>query len=132
MINYGNYYYFDCKNIFNKHYDYGYDEFKKYFIDLQNKQKNEIEKTLNNFSNVYATSVFVNKISNTHSELWAALELQNKNVKLNVFESKKKLRKLLPSYMVPKRLLVMPKLPLTINGKLDKKEVLKYVRQNTI
>ena len=34
------------KNIFNKHYDYGYDEFKKYFIDLQNKQKNEIEKTL--------------------------------------------------------------------------------------
>ena len=98
-----------------------------YRIDL-----NEIEKTLNNFSNVYATSVFVNKISNTHSELWAALELQNKNVKLNVFESKKKLRKLLPSYMVPKRLLVMPKLPLTINGKLDKKEVLKYVRQNTI
>ena len=62
----------------------------------------------------------------------AALELQNKNLKLNVFESKKKLRKLLPSYMIPKRLLVMPKLPLTINGKLDKTKVLKYVHQNSI
>ena len=38
------------KNIFNKHYDYGYDEFKKYFIVLQNKQKNEIEKTLKDTS----------------------------------------------------------------------------------
>ena len=98
-----------------------------YRIDL-----NEIEKTLSQFPNIYANSVFVNKSCINQNELWAAVELENKDSKLNIFEIKKKLRKLLPNYMVPKRLFTMPKIPLTPNGKLDKKKVLKYVNQNFI
>ncbi len=98
-----------------------------YRIDL-----NEVEKTLNQFPNIYANSVFVNKSSMDQNELWAAIELENKDSKLNIFEIKKKLRTLLPNYMVPKRLFTMPKIPLTPNGKLDKKKVLKYVNQNFI
>jgi D-alanine--poly(phosphoribitol) ligase subunit 1 len=96
-----------------------------YRIDL-----NEIEKTISHLPNVYTTSVFVNKISSDHNELWAAIELEKKDKKLNIFEIKKKLRKLLPNYMVPKRLFTIPKIPLTSNGKLDKKKLLKYINQN--
>ena len=96
-----------------------------YRIDL-----NEIEKTISYLPNVYTTSVFVNKISSDHNELWAATELEKKDKKLNIFEIKKKLRKLLPNYMVPKRLFTIPKIPLTSNGKLDKKKLLKYINQN--
>ena len=98
-----------------------------YRIDL-----NEVEKTINHLPNVNATSVLVHKHSNSHKELWAAIELEKTESKLNIFQTKKKLRALLPNYMVPKRLFVIPKIPLTPNGKLDKKKVLNYICQNLI
>ena len=91
-----------------------------------------MEKTISHLPNVYATSVLVHKHSNSHKELWAAIELEKTESKLNIFQIKKKLRALLPNYMVPKRLFVIPKIPLTPNGKLDKKKVLNYICQNLI
>ena len=98
-----------------------------YRIDL-----NEVEKTINHLPNVNVASVLVHKHSNSHKELWAAIELEKTESKLNIFQTKKKLRALLPNYMVPKRLFVIPKIPLTPNGKLDKKKVLNYICQNLI
>jgi len=98
-----------------------------YRIDL-----NEIEKNMNNMPNVYAISVFVHRISNSEKELWAAIELEKNETKLNIFKIKNKLRRILPNYMIPKRLFVIPKMPLTPNGKIDKKKVENYISQNII
>ena len=73
--------------------------------------------------NVYAISVFVHRISNSEKELWAAIELEKNETKLDIFKIKNKLRRILPNYMIPKRLFVIPKMPLTPNGKIDKKKV---------
>ena len=98
-----------------------------YRIDL-----NEVEKTLSHIPNIFANAVFVKKTSPNHNELCAAIELENKNSKLNIFKIKKNLRTLLPNYMVPKRLFTIPKIPLTPNGKLDKKKVLEYINKNFV
>jgi acyl-coenzyme A synthetase/AMP-(fatty) acid ligase len=98
-----------------------------YRIDL-----NEIEKNMNNMPNVYAISVFVHRISNSEKELWAAIELEKNETKLDIFKIKNKLRRILPNYMIPKRLFIIPKMPLTPNGKIDKKKVENYISQNII
>ena len=98
-----------------------------YRIDL-----NEIENTITQFPNVHTTLLIVHNNDDLHKELWAAVELKKNSSKFNIFLTKKKLRTLLPNYMVPKRIFIMPKIPLTPNGKPDKKKTIDYIHHNLI
>ena len=98
-----------------------------YRVDL-----NEIENTITQFPNVYAATLLVHNHDDLHKELWAVIELKKNNLKLNIFLTKKKLRALLPNYMVPKRIFIVPKIPLTSNGKPDKKKTMNYINRNLI
>jgi acyl-CoA synthetase (AMP-forming)/AMP-acid ligase II len=60
-----------------------------------------------------------------YRELWLAVEPKNSEAKLDIYSIKKKLRAVLPLYMVPKRIFVFSNLPRNPNGKIDRKAVLK-------
>ena len=83
-----------------------------YRVDL-----NEIEKVLAKLESVYLSIAFVQNLNESNDELWVALEAKNSN--FSIFSTKKYLRTLLPHYMVPKRIFILPKIPLNENGKPD-------------
>ena len=83
-----------------------------YRVDL-----NEIEKALAKLETVYLSIAFVQNLNESNDELWVALEAKNSN--FSIFSTKKYLRTLLPHYMVPKRIFILPKIPLNENGKPD-------------
>jgi acyl-CoA synthetase (AMP-forming)/AMP-acid ligase II len=83
-----------------------------YRVDL-----NEIEKVLAKLENVYLSIAFVQNLNESNDELWVAIESRNSN--FSIFSTKKYLRTQLPHYMVPKRIFILPKIPLNENGKPD-------------
>lgn len=52
-----------------------------------------------------------------------------KNKMKNTIEIKKQLRTLVPSYMVPQKLLFLDKFPLNVNGKIDRKALTKLLEK---
>ena len=83
-----------------------------YRVDL-----NEIEKVLAKLESVYLSIAFVQNLNESNDELWVAIESKNSN--FSIFSTKKYLRTQLPHYMVPKRIFILPKIPLNENGKPD-------------
>jgi len=83
-----------------------------YRVDLH-----EIEKVLAKLDTVYSSLAFIETLNESNEELWVAIEVKNSN--FSIFSTKKFLREQLPHYMVPKRIFVLPKIPLNENGKPD-------------
>ena len=98
-----------------------------YRIDL-----NEVENAVNQLAEVYLTAAFVQTIKNEHKELWVGIELKKSTSDIDIFSAKKLLRKILPQYMVPKRLFVMPEIPLNINRKVDRLQVRQIINEKLL
>jgi amino acid adenylation domain-containing protein len=92
-----------------------------YRIDL-----GEVEGALATLESVHLAGVFVKEVLPGINELWAGVELTPGRLDLDIFDAKKALRRMLPNYMVPKRLLVLEKLPLNANGKVDRAEIVAF------
>ncbi|MCC6278786.1 MAG: AMP-binding protein [Oligoflexia bacterium] len=87
-----------------------------YRIDL-----GEVEAAASRIKNVHLSGAFVIEVQDGIQELWLGLEIASKEEKADIFGIKNQLRKLLPNYMVPKRILLLKNLPKSPNGKIDRK-----------
>lgn len=86
-----------------------------YRVDLA-----EVEGAASALPGIYRAAAFVREPEAGLQELWLAVEPAASGESVDIFAAKNGLRRLLPAYMVPKRLIVLPELPLTANGKLDR------------
>lgn len=89
----------------------------------------EINQAMFSLNLINNVCVLYNQLENI-DELVAVVE-KNKTIKLLDKELIKKifqeLRQLLPEYMIPNRIILMDKLPLTINGKVDQKKIVTQI-----
>jgi len=90
---------------------------------------NEVENVALQHLAVSSSAAFVQTIQDDYKELWLAMELKESNSEIDIYSAKKLLRKILPQYMVPKRLFVIPKIPLTINRKVDRLQVKQIINE---
>lgn len=89
-----------------------------YRIDL-----GEVEAALTGVSGIHLAGAFVRDSEHGVPELWAAVELSPGAATPDTFSVKTALRAKVPLYMVPKRIVTMPKLPVNNNGKIDRRAV---------
>ena len=89
-----------------------------YRVDL-----GDVEAALVDLDNVHAAGAFIADNAQGIPELCAAVDTGEKMMDFDIFSSKKILRRKLPSYMVPKRILVKKSLPINLNGKIDRKTI---------
>lgn len=91
-----------------------------YRVDL-----GEVEAAATSIPDIHAASSFVREpeSSEGYPELWLAIEMEQRTARADIFGIKKRLRAALPSYMVPKRIIVFLELPRNANGKIDRKAV---------
>lgn len=80
----------------------------------------EIENVIMEYQDVKSTAVIVKENSANDKYIAAFLVVENVD-KFDENELKKFLNSLIPDYMVPKSIMILDKLPLTINGKVDRK-----------
>ena len=85
----------------------------------------EIEKQILNAIELKACTVIYKKDKGYISAFISA------DKKIDITETRKKLAEKLPLYMVPKYITQLDKLPLTQNGKINKRELEKYDEENT-
>ncbi|MBY9077393.1 amino acid adenylation domain-containing protein [Paenibacillus sp. HN-1] len=78
----------------------------------------EIEAALESFSSVKQSVVIVNKVSETIINLCAFIVSETD---IPVSQLKSHIKGLLPDYMVPNKYFVIEEMPLTANGKVDRK-----------
>ena len=71
-------------------------------------------------------------IKNEHKEIWVGIELKKSALDIDIFSAKKRIRKILPQYMIPKRLFVLPNMPLNISGKVDRLKVKQTINKNIL
>ncbi|GAA3516795.1 non-ribosomal peptide synthetase [Aquimarina addita] len=83
----------------------------------------EIEHHLLNHKNIREAAVLLKEIDNEESLLVAYLVFDDNNIDDGI---KDYLRKLLPDYMLPSKYVQLERLPLTGNGKIDKKSLISY------
>lgn len=83
----------------------------------------EIEGALGVLPGVQSAAILVFEHETKSSELVACL-VPAKNAKLTVSEIKNGLAKRLPRYMIPAKFIFLEQMPLTQNGKVDRKELL--------
>ena len=83
----------------------------------------EVEGAATLSADVYAAAAFLHSEEVGIQELWLAVELKPGRDELDLFSFKKMLRGLLPAYMVPKKVIVMDRLPTTSNLKVDRRAV---------
>lgn len=84
----------------------------------------EIEVVLKKYKPIYQAVVVVNR----HKILVAAVSLYEGE---NITETKviNYLKSYLPQYMIPQRIIILKKIPLTLNGKIDRKEISNLIEQ---
>ena len=87
-----------------------------YRIDLS-----EVESAATRLEGVHLAGAFVVETEPGIKELWLGLEMSLKGEQPNIFLIKQSLRKLLPLYMVPKRILIYEELPKSANRKINRK-----------
>lgn len=87
-----------------------------YRVDL-----GELESAAALLPDVHLAGAFLHETEPGMKELWLGIEPREKNSKIDIFAIKQGLRKLLPPYMVPKRILIFADLPKTPNRKLDRR-----------
>jgi len=93
---------------------------------------NEVENAVNQLSEVHLAAAFVQTIKNEHKEIWVGIELKKSALDIDIFSAKKRIRKILPQYMIPKRLFVLPNMPLNISGKVDRLKVKQTINENIL
>lgn len=84
---------------------------------------NEVERALTQCGPVFQAVAFVHASVPGVDEIWSCIQPNGDAGEVDIFSLKRELRKKLPSYMVPKRILNMGSLPLSGNGKVDRKAV---------
>jgi acyl-coenzyme A synthetase/AMP-(fatty) acid ligase len=89
-----------------------------YRIDL-----GEVDSITASLNGVHLASSFVYEAGDGIKELWMAVEPENRDIPLDIFSVKNKLRELLPGYMVPKRIMTFNSLPKNANGKIDRRTI---------
>ena len=89
-----------------------------YRIEIQ-----EIEKQIESFETVDRAVVVSNKQDETNNDLIAFVEC---NKKIQQHEILNHLRRNLPEYMIPSKINFLQELPLTANGKVDRKKLIEF------
>lgn len=89
-----------------------------YRIDL-----GEIEAAVSTLPAVYMACACVIDLDEGLRELWLAIVPKSRDEELDIYSTKKIIRNLLPSYMVPKRIFALDSLPRNANAKIDRKAV---------
>ena len=89
-----------------------------YRIDL-----GEVECAASQLPQIYLAGAVVHELEPGHKELWLGIEPRYKNTKIDIFSIKQQLRKILPSYMVPKRIKVFAELPKMTNRKINRRAI---------
>ena len=92
-----------------------------YRVDL-----GEIECATASIEDIHSSCAFVVETSpdSGDRDIWLAVVPKSIDSELNIYLTKKKLRLLLPMYMVPKRVIVLPDMPLNANGKVDRTKLI--------
>ena len=80
----------------------------------------EVESAATQIPEIYLACGCVIQQSEGVKELWLAVELIDKNQSIDIFAVKQHLRKVLPQYMVPKRIIPFESLPRNNNRKIDR------------
>jgi acyl-coenzyme A synthetase/AMP-(fatty) acid ligase len=80
----------------------------------------EIESVASTLVNIHLACCCVVETKSQNPELVLVLEQINKNLDEDIYVIKKALRRLLPNYMVPKRIIWTDALPKNPNGKVDR------------
>lgn len=95
-----------------------------YRVDL-----GEVEFNVRTLEEVHNACAFVVELElgSGNRELWLALEKKDTKKELDIYSIKKRLRQVLPFYMVPKRIMVLKELPLNANGKIDRSALVRKV-----
>ena len=83
----------------------------------------EVEGAATRAPEVHAAAAFLHDVDVGLQELWLALELRPDCDDIALFAFKKQLREVLPSYMVPKKIVVVKSLPTTPNLKIDRRAI---------
>ncbi|MEM9823989.1 MAG: amino acid adenylation domain-containing protein, partial [Bacteroidota bacterium] len=83
----------------------------------------EIESTIKNFDQIVDAIVLTKKDTQGNKQLHAYIVVPNVE-QANVLSLQEHLERKLPDYMVPLSIMPMEKFPVTISGKIDKKELL--------
>lgn len=82
----------------------------------------EIENALLTYNGITKAAVIVAKDAQGDKELWAYI---TNEMEVDTTKIQQHLQQILPSYMNPAKIFSLESLPLTTNGKIDKKELLK-------
>lgn len=86
----------------------------------------EIDNLLNNYPSINSSASMVHSINNSKAII--SFYVSNKSIdNLKIIEY---LEQRLPYYMVPSFVINLEKLPMTINGKLDKKKLIEHISNN--
>lgn len=85
----------------------------------------EIEKQLSNLTSIKESTVITVDEKNQEKSIVAFITIQD-NAVLNTIEIKERLKKYLPDYMIPKAIIKLDSMPLTLNGKVNKQVLLKH------
>jgi amino acid adenylation domain-containing protein len=83
----------------------------------------EVEGAVTVLPGVYQAAAFLREIEPGIQELWIAIEPADAAAPPDIFALKQALRGRVPAYMVPKRIVFVSVMPLTPNGKVDRKAV---------
>src|SRR5699024_5184650 len=91
----------------------------------------EIERVLAKEEGIKDSVVIVKNISDKDKAILAYV-VMNEGEELDVFKLKEGLKEVLPEYMIPQYFKAMDKVPLTVNGKLDKRALpeIEYERED--
>ena len=80
----------------------------------------EVEKKISQLQEVNSVCVVVEKDELERNKLVAYIKLNNE---MDYNEFKEKISKVLPQYMIPSKFYLIDKMPLNVNGKVDKKQL---------
>ena len=83
----------------------------------------EVEGAVTVLPGVYQAVAFLRESEPGIQELWIAIEAADPAAPPDIFSLKQALRGRVPAYMVPKRIVFVPVMPLTPTGKVDRKAV---------
>ena len=86
----------------------------------------EIERSLEKINYITIACCLMNEVDEGNKRLYAFV-ISNKIVSED--NIKKDLSLLVPTYMIPTKIFILPSFPTTINGKIDKNELLLYLRE---
>ena len=82
----------------------------------------EIEQISETYENIFLCATFKKNITTDFVELHMLVQLK-KSKKIDIFNFKNFLRKKIPFYKIPKKIILIKKIPLNLNGKLDRLEI---------